>query len=159
MATWSPEKLKTLYPHFHKTYGNQTWQDRDLGWELKVPLLLTIILMRCKKFYCKQSILKVLLLPCIYHHIFGCKYAKILSFMYVAKREIQDQHVIKCKHNLSVIYSDYSLCGILVALNISIYVGRNREKRSREALLTQHQPLYLFNVLKLSFKKCSLRAW
>ena len=28
---WSPQKLKTSYPHFHKTYGNQTWQDGDLG--------------------------------------------------------------------------------------------------------------------------------
>ena len=27
--------------------------------------------------------------------------------MYVAKREIQDRHVIKCKLNLSVIYSDH----------------------------------------------------
>ena len=30
--TWLLDKLKTLYPHFRKTYGNQTWLDADLGW-------------------------------------------------------------------------------------------------------------------------------
>ena len=35
--------------------------------------------------------------------------------MYVAKREMQDGHVIECKHNLSVIYSDCLLSGISVA--------------------------------------------
>ena len=34
--------------------------------------------------------------------------------MYVAKREMQDGGVIKWKHNLSVINSDYLLCGISV---------------------------------------------
>ena len=34
--------------------------------------------------------------------------------MYVSKREIQEGHVIECKHNLSVIYSDYLLRGTSV---------------------------------------------
>ena len=77
--------------------------------------------------------------------------------MYIAKREIQDGCVIKCKLNLSAIYSDCLLCGISVAKSISIYAGRSREKGSREAILTQHTTLYLFNMLKKPFRKFSLR--
>ena len=77
--------------------------------------------------------------------------------MYVGKREIQDGRVIKCKHNISVIYSDCILYGISVASSISICAGRSREKGSKEELLTQHPPFYLFNMLKVPFKKCSLR--
>ena len=32
VTTWSTKKLKTLYPHLHKTYGLQTWQGGDLEW-------------------------------------------------------------------------------------------------------------------------------
>ena len=77
--------------------------------------------------------------------------------MYVAKREMQDGCMIKCKHNVSVTYSDCLLCGISVAQSISVGAGRSGEKGSREALLTYHLPLYLFNKLKVPFKKCSLR--
>ena len=38
----------------------------------------------------------------------------------VAKREIQNGHAIKCKYNLSVIYSDCLLCEISVAQNFSL---------------------------------------
>ena len=76
--------------------------------------------------------------------------------MNVAKREIQDGRVIKSKHNLSVKYSDRLLCGISVSYRISTGAGRNWEKGSREALPTQHPPLYLFNMLKVSCNKCSL---
>ena len=35
--------------------------------------------------------------------------------MYVGKRELQDGHVMECKRNLGVIYSDCLLSGISVA--------------------------------------------
>ena len=48
------------------TLPQNLWQQNLAGWWLRVgnvvPPLLTIILMHCKKFYCKQSILQVLLL-------------------------------------------------------------------------------------------------
>ena len=31
-TTWSRDKSKTLYLHFHKAYGPQTSQGGDLGW-------------------------------------------------------------------------------------------------------------------------------
>ena len=65
--------------------------------------------------------------------------------------------MIKFKHNRNVIYSDCLLCRMSVAQSIFIRVGRSREKDSREALLTQHPQLYLFNTLKVHLKKCSFR--
>ena len=40
-TTWSHEKWETLYLHFRNTYGPQTWQGGNLGWEPKPPSLKT----------------------------------------------------------------------------------------------------------------------
>ena len=73
--------------------------------------------------------------------------------MYGAKREIQDGHVIECKHNLTVIYSDCLLSGISVAECISLGASRGGEKGSGTAIFTQPPPLHLFNMLKVPFNK------
>ena len=132
--------------------------------------------MHCKKFYRMQSILQVLLLLHLLctvldvnmYKFYNLQYSfsnnfnrtpfeenhisQLHTFICVVKREIQDGRLIKCKHNLNVIYSACLLCGISVAQRISIYASIIREKRSRETLITQHPPLYLFNMLKVPIK-------
>ena len=68
-ARWTPPTKSgdhVVAWNFISTLPQNLWQPNLAGWWLRlgdlVPPLLTIILMYCEKFHCKQSILQVLLL-------------------------------------------------------------------------------------------------
>ena len=83
--------------------------------------------------------------------------APFITTLMFPKREIQDGHVIKCEHNLYYIQIAYSVEYQMHRAFLLIDVGRSRERGFREALLTQHPPLDLLNILKVSFKEWSPR--